>query len=110
MKESLDGLDGRHTFQQHVRADDIVVGEGIRVAKTQIHMRLRREVEDGINLVGSQAPQDIGIFCEIAVEELEIRATFEHSRIVQRTAVVELVEADDVVGVRIFGHQMTDEP
>lgn len=91
-------------------ADNVVKREGIRIAEAQIDMRLRRKMEDGVNLVRSQAFQDIGIVCKVSMEELEVRAAFQHPGIVERTAVIELVETHDVVGIRIFCHQVTDEP
>lgn len=104
MEESLDGLDRCHTLQQDMRTDNIVVSERIRVAETQIDMRLCSKMEDRINLVRAQALQDIIVLGEISMEELEIRSTFQHPGVVERTAIVELVEADDVVCVWVLCH------
>lgn len=93
-----------------MRAEHIVLREDVGVAETQIHMRMRSQVKDGVNVVFLQAPDHVGGCGDIAVEEAEVRLLFQHARIVQRAAVVELVERHDVVGVGIFDGQVAHKP
>lgn len=48
------------SFQQNMRAIDIGIRELVRVAEAEIDMRLRGEVEDGVDLVFAQYPLDVG--------------------------------------------------
>lgn len=97
-------------LEQHVRAENIVLREDVGVAETQIHMRVRRKMEYGVDVVFLQALDDIAWNRHIAVEEAEIRLRLQHARIIQRAAVIELVEGDHVVVVRIFDGQVAYEP
>lgn len=103
-------LHGHRTLQQHMRPDNIIPRKTITIPKTQVHMRLRREMEHRIDVVFPQTSQHIRRFQEIAVEELEIGPAFDHARVVERTAVVKFVEADDVVRVGVFDDEVADEP
>ena len=73
-------------------------------------MRLRRKMEYSVDLVLPQTSQHISWFRQLAVEELEIRPICKHPRIVQRAAIVKLVKADYVVGVRVLGNKVANEP
>lgn len=110
MVESLETTILLDTLEQDVRAKDVVFGEGIRVTKTQIHMRVGREVEDGVDAVIPEALQHVAWPCYIAVEEAEIWLRLQHARIVQRAAVIQLVEGYDVVMVGILDCQVAHQP
>lgn len=93
-----------------MRAENIVLRKDVGVAETQIHMRVRRKVEYGVDVVFLQALDHIARNRHIAVEEAKIRLRLQHARIVQRAAVVELVEGYHVVVVRIFDGQVAYQP
>lgn len=101
--EPLDRLHDSRTLEQHMRTHDIIVGESEGVAKTQVHMALRRQMENGVDLVHFQTLEHVGFFGNITVKEAKIRSSLEHARVVQRTAVVQLIEADDIVEVGVLG-------
>jgi hypothetical protein len=65
-------------------------------------MRLRSEVEDGINLVLAKHSLDVGWGRDITMLKCEVGSVLEHARIVQRGTVVELVEGYHIVmlGIR----------
>jgi len=91
-------------FQQDVRAEHIVLRKVVRVAKTQIHMRVRSEVEYGVDVVLLQTLDHVARDCHVPVEEAEIAqlSRLKHARIVERAAIVELVKGHDVVVSLIF--------
>lgn len=91
-------------------AEHVVLREDVRVAETQIHMRVRGEMEHGIYAVLLQASDHVFRSSHIAVKEAEIRLRLQHARIVERAAVVEFVERYDVVVVRILDCQVADKP
>jgi hypothetical protein len=97
-------------LEQHVRAKHIVLREEVGVAETQVHVCMRREVEDGINIVLLQAFDHVARYGDIAVKEAEVRLRLQHARIVQRAAVVELVEGNNVVCVGIFDGKVAHQP
>lgn len=97
------------SLKQDVCAVDICTRELVRVAKAQVHVRLRREVEDGVDLVLAQHPLDVARTCDVALLKGKVGSAVEHPRVVQRRAIVELVKRHDVV-VRIPKDQMADEP
>lgn len=110
MVESPDTTILLDTLEQDVCAKHIVFGKRVRVTKTQIHMRVGREVEDGIDAVISEALQHVTWSRHIAVEEAEIRLRLQHASIVQRAAVIQLVEGYDVVMVGILYCQVAHQP
>ena len=61
-------------------------------------------MEDGIDLVSPQTFDNIRSTGDIAMEEAEVRSSFQHARVVPRATVIQLVERDDGVMVRILGH------
>ena len=91
-------------------AEYIVFRENVGVAETQVHVCVRREVEDGVNVVLLQAFDHVAWNRDIAVEEAEVRLRLQHAGIVQRAAVVELVEGNNVVGVGIFDGKVAYKP
>lgn len=81
--EPLDRLHDSRTLEQHMRTHDIIVGESEGVAKTQVHVALRRQMENGVDLVHFQTLEHVGFFGNITVKEAEIRSSLEHARVVQ---------------------------
>lgn len=110
MVESLHFAIFLDAFEQHVGAKNIVFREDVRVAETQIHMRMRREMEHGIYVVLLQTSDHVFRSSHIAVKEVEIRLRLQHARIVERAAVVEFVERYDVVVIRVLDRQVADKP
>jgi hypothetical protein len=108
--EALDLAILLDALEQHMRAKHIVLRENVGVAETQIHVRMRSKVEDGIDVVFLQAPDHVAWYGDIAVEEAEIRLRLQHARIVQRAAIVELVERHNVVVVGVFDGKMAHKP
>lgn len=47
---------------------------------------------------------------DISMEEAEVGSTQQHSSIVQRAAVVQLVERHDIVRIRILADKVTNKP
>ncbi len=79
-------------LEQHVCAEDIGMGEAVRVSEAQVDVRLGREVEDGVDLVALEAVDDLGGVGDVTLVEGEVALVVQHSRVVQRGTVVELVE------------------
>jgi len=71
--EALDLAILLDALEQDMRAEHIVLREDVGVAETQVHVCVRREVEDGVNIVLLQAFDHVAWNCDIAVEEAEIR-------------------------------------
>ena len=97
-------------LEQHVGAKNIIFGEDVGVAETQIHMRMRSEMKDGVDVVFLQAPDHVAWCGDIAVEEAEVRLRLQHARIVQRAAIVQLVKGHNVVVVGIFDGKVAHKP
>ena len=73
-------------------------------------MRLRGEVEDGVDFVALQAVDNLGRVRNVALVEGEIALLIESPRVVERGAVIELVERHDVVGIGIGNGEVPNEP
>jgi acyl-[acyl carrier protein]--UDP-N-acetylglucosamine O-acyltransferase len=73
----------------------------IGVTEAQINVRLCGKVENCVNIVSFKAVHDFGRVCDIAMVKGEISFVIEDSRVVQGSAVVELIEGNDVVGIGI---------
>jgi len=71
---------------------------------------LRSEVENGINLVALEAVHDFGGVCDVAMVECEIALVVEGAGVVQRSAVVELVEGDDIVCIGVGQGKVSYQP
>src|SRR5450432_3664497 len=91
-------------------AKDVVIGECVRVAKAQVNVGLSGKVEDGINLVAFKTIHDFGGVCNIAMVEAKVPLVIERPGIVERSAVVQLVERDNIIGIRICHGQMSHQP
>jgi hypothetical protein len=91
-------------LQQDVRADDIVHGEFVRVAKAQVDVGVGGEVEDGVDVVFLQTFDHVGGDGHISVEEVEVSQLLrlQQARIVERAAIVEFVKGYNVVVSLVF--------
>mmetsp|Transcript_38580 Transcript_38580/g.95418 ORF Transcript_38580/g.95418 Transcript_38580/m.95418 type:complete len:308 (-) Transcript_38580:121-1044(-) len=91
-------------LKQHVRAEHVVGGEDDRVAERVVHVRLRGEVEDRVNLLRlEQVVEQVGLL-DVALDELEVAQRLEVLQVLAARAVVELVEDDDFVGRVLLDH------
>ena len=88
----------------------ICVGKLVRVAKAEVYVRLRCEMENGVDVVLAQYALHVYWRCNIAVFERKVSLLIERSRVVQCRAVVELVEGHDIVAVRVREDEMADKP
>ena len=70
---------------------------------------MRRKVEDGINLVLAEHSLNLGRGSDVAMFKRKVRPVVKDTGVVQRCAIVELVERDDIV-VRVGEHKMAHEP
>lgn len=59
------------------------------------------EVKDGVNFVALKTVHDLRRVGDVAMVEAKVSLVIEGSGVVQRGAIVELVERHNVVGVRI---------
>lgn len=110
MIEALDLAILLDALEQHMRAEHIVLREDVGVAEAQVHVCMRREMENRVDVVLLQAFYHVARYGNIAMKEAEIRLRLQHARIVQRAAIVELVERHDVVGVGIFDGKVAYKP
>lgn len=108
--EPLDGANMMRALQQLVRANEVVPTKLQRVAKAEIDVCLSSEMDNNVDLELPQTAQHILSLRHVAVEEGEVRAAFQHPRVVPRAAVVELVEGDDIVCIRVFGREVPNDP
>jgi hypothetical protein len=108
--EALDLAILLDALEQHMRAEHIILREDVGVAETQVYMCVRRKVEDGVDVVLLQAFDHVARYSDIAVKEAEVRFRLQHSGIVQRAAIVQLVKGNNVVGVGIFDGKVAYKP
>jgi hypothetical protein len=108
--EALDLAILLDALEQHMRAEHIIFREDVGVAETQVYMCVRRKVEDGVDVVLLQAFDHVARYSDIAVKEAEVRFRLQHSGIVQRAAIVQLVKGNNVVGVGIFDGKVAYKP
>jgi len=97
-------------LEKNVSAVDVGVGETVRVSETQVNVGLRGEVEDGVNIVALEAVHDLRGVRDVAMVEGEVSLIVQDAGIVERCAVVQLVEGDDVVGIGVCERQVTYQP
>jgi hypothetical protein len=98
------------TFKQDVRSVYVCVRELIRVAEAEVDVRLRSEVEDGVDLVFAKHPLYVGRRCDVTILECEVGLIVKDARVVECRAVVQLVEGDYVVVLGVCEDEMADEP
>jgi hypothetical protein len=97
-------------LQKHMCPIYIRVGKLVRVAEAEIDMGLRREMEDGVDVMLPQYPLYVRWRCDVTVLEREVWFVVECSGVVQRRAVVKLIKGDDIVLVGVREDEMADEP
>ena len=105
----IEALDGAHLYcaiEQDMRSEYVVLREVEGVSEAQVNVRLRSEMEDGVDVEFAKALEDVGRLCHIAVEEVEVRPSFEHPRVVPRAAIVQLIERDNIVRMRVLFNEM----
>jgi hypothetical protein len=93
-----------------VCAENVIVGESVGISEAQVNVGLSSKVEDGVNLVAFKAVHDFRGIGDIAMVEAEVPLVIECSRVVQRGAVVELVERYDIVRIGVCHGQMSHQP
>jgi hypothetical protein len=98
------------TLQENVCPVNIGVGESVRVTKTQIDVGLRREVEDGIDIVSLKAVHNLRRIGNVAMVECEVALVVQDSGVVQRSTVVKFVEGYDIIRVRVRQGQVSHKP
>jgi hypothetical protein len=108
MYEPIDAMLSR-SFEQDMCAVYVRVREFIRIAEAEVDMRLRGEMEDSIDIVLPQHTLYVCRQCDVPVFECEVRSVIENSCVVERGAVVQLVEGDHIV-VWVCEDQMAYEP
>eukprot|EP00672_Neobodo_designis_P023679 CAMPEP_0174835330 /NCGR_PEP_ID=MMETSP1114-20130205/5351_1 /TAXON_ID=312471 /ORGANISM="Neobodo designis, Strain CCAP 1951/1" /LENGTH=389 /DNA_ID=CAMNT_0016069277 /DNA_START=84 /DNA_END=1251 /DNA_ORIENTATION=+ len=105
--ELLDLVVHARALEQVVRAEHVVLCEGHRVAEGVVDVRLRGEVDDGVDVVG----------LEQVHHEVRVANVAAHEGVVRRVgdldgalvgAVVHLVKVKDV-HVRVQAHELVDE-
>lgn len=110
MIEALDGADLYRAVEQDMRSEYVVLREVEGVSEAQVNVRLGSEMEDGVDVEFAKALQDIGRLCHITVKEVEVWPPFEHPRVVPRAAVVQLIERDHIVRMRVLFNEMAYQP
>lgn len=80
--ESLHCADVQCTLHQYMCPEYVVLGERQRIAEAQVDMSLRREMEDRVDVILAKALEHIGVLCDVAMVETEIRPPFQHSGVV----------------------------
>jgi hypothetical protein len=98
------------TLKQDVCTKYIIVSESVGISEAQVDMGLSSKVENGVNFVAFKAVHDFRRICDIAMIEAEVPLVIECSCVVQRGAVVELVEGDDIVCIRVCHSQVSYQP
>jgi hypothetical protein len=88
-------------FQQHMCPIDVRICKLVRVAEAEIDVRLRGKMEDGVDLMFSENTLHICGRSDVALLEGEIGPAIEDTSVVQASAVIELVERDDIVAFRV---------
>ena len=91
-------------------ATDIGVCKGEGVAKAQVNVRLGCKVQNGVNIVLSQAAKDRLFVCYVSKNELKVGTSIETFGVIERGAVIDFVEDDNLIVFRICESQMADDP
>ena len=67
-------------------------------------------MEDGVNFVSLEAVHHFGGICDIAMVESEVALVVQGTRVVEGSAVIQLIKRHDVVCVWVGQGKMSDEP
>mmetsp|Transcript_4160 Transcript_4160/g.7074 ORF Transcript_4160/g.7074 Transcript_4160/m.7074 type:complete len:290 (+) Transcript_4160:289-1158(+) len=95
--ETLDAPHDARSFQQHMRAEDVVHGEVKAVPERIVHVRLGGEVHNRIDLLsGEQVIYKIRAG-DVSLDELEVRTVFHGIEVLHAGAVVQLVQHHHLV-------------
>lgn len=62
-----------NTLQQLMRPDNIVHHKVVGIPKAEIDVRVRGQVEDGVDLAVYEAFEEVSVVEQVAVDEFEIR-------------------------------------
>lgn len=98
------------SLQEHMCPIYIRVGEFVRIAEAEVDMRLRCEVEDGVDSVLAQHALHVDRRCDVSILEGEVGLVFKNARVVQGRAVVELVVRHDIVMIGVCEDKMAHKP
>jgi hypothetical protein len=90
-------------LEEDVGAIDIGGGELVGVSEGEVHVGLRREVEDSVDFVFPQSSFDLVRRGYVAMHKGEVVAGAQRTGVVERCTVVELVERHDVIAPWIGG-------
>ena len=88
---------------------NIGISKFVRIAEAKVDVRLRSEVKDGINVVLAKHSLHASWRSNVPLVEGEIRPVIENPRVVERGAVVKLVEGNNMV-LWIGEDQVPDKP
>jgi len=95
-------------LDEHVRPHHIILREGKRVAERVVDVCLSCCVDDRIDALGlKHVSNEIGRQ-DVALDELEVRAVFNCVQVREAAAIVQLVEADNLV-LRILLNKPNDD-
>ena len=94
-------------FQQHVGAENVVLGELERVAKRVVHVGLRRKVHDGVDFLAVQHVVHEVRRANVPFHELVVGEVLEAVEVFQASHVVQLVKVDNVA-IRVLLGQQND--
>ena len=97
-------------LEENMSSVHVGVGESVGVTEGQINVGLGSEVEDGVNVVTLQAVHNLRWVGDITVVEGEVSLVVQRTGVVEGSAVVELIEGDDVVGIWVLDSQVADQP
>lgn len=79
-------------LQQNMRSIYVRGRELIRITEAEIDVRLSGKVEDGVYAMLAEHSLYFGRRGDVALLEREVCAPFKNARVIERRAVVELVE------------------
>lgn len=109
VNEALDA-DLLGTLEEDMGAVDVGVCEAVRVAKAQVDVRLGGKVEDGVDVVALEAVNHLDGVGDVALVEAKVALLVEGACVIERGAVVKLVERDDVVGLGVGEGEVSHKP
>lgn len=97
-------------LEENVSSVNVGVSESVGVSEGQVNVGLGGKMENGVNVVTLQAVHHLGWVGDITMVKGEVSLIVQGAGVVEGRTVVELVEGDDVVGVRVGESQVTDKP
>ena len=97
-------------LEHNVCATDIGFCEREGITEAEIDVGLSSKMEDGINMVLSQAAKDSFFVRHVAENELKVGVRVETFGVLECCAVVDFVEREDVVIIWIAQTEVADDP